>query len=46
MTSVEDGMIAAIAASRGAVVATRNVADFAGFGVEVVNPWDEPAPAG
>ncbi|WP_405058383.1 type II toxin-antitoxin system VapC family toxin [Kribbella sp. NBC_01505] len=44
-TSVEDGMIAAIAASQGAVVATRNVADFAGFGVEVVNPWDEPASA-
>ncbi|GAA1126943.1 type II toxin-antitoxin system VapC family toxin [Kribbella jejuensis] len=40
-TSVEDGMIAAIALSRGATVATRNVAHFEGFGVEVVNPWDE-----
>ncbi|MBP2357521.1 putative nucleic acid-binding protein [Kribbella aluminosa] len=34
-------MIAAIALSHGVQVATRNVAHFAGFGVEVVNPWDE-----
>lgn len=38
-TSVEDGMIAAIAVARGAAVATRNVADFEGFGVSVVDPW-------
>lgn len=38
-TSTEDLMIAAIAHSRGATVATRNVADFHGFGVSVVNPW-------
>ncbi|GAA1574379.1 type II toxin-antitoxin system VapC family toxin [Kribbella hippodromi] len=39
-TSVEDGMIAAIVLSHGAQVATRNVAHFAGFGLEVINPWD------
>jgi predicted nucleic acid-binding protein len=33
-------MIAAIAASRGGAVATRNVRDFEHCGIEVVNPWD------
>jgi len=37
--SVADAQIAAIARSRGAVIATRNVEDFAGTGVEIVNPW-------
>ena len=36
-----DAQIAAIARSRGAVVATRNGPDFAGCGVEVINPWTE-----
>jgi predicted nucleic acid-binding protein len=35
-----DAQIAAIARTFGAVIATRNVADFAECGVEVVNPWD------
>lgn len=35
-----DAQIAAIAHSAGATVATRNVADFDGCGVKVVNPWD------
>jgi toxin FitB len=35
-----DAMIAAVAASRGMAVATRNTGDFAAMGVEVVNPWD------
>lgn len=35
-----DAMIAAVAASRGMAVATRNTSDFAGMGVEVINPWD------
>jgi predicted nucleic acid-binding protein len=34
-----DAMIAAIASSRGAGVATRNVADFTDCGVVVINPW-------
>jgi toxin FitB len=37
--AVEDGMIAATARSRGAIVATRNVTDFEACGVDVVNPW-------
>ena len=38
--AVEDGMIAATARSRGAIVATRNVADFEACGVAIVNPWE------
>lgn len=34
-----DGAIAAIAASHGFAVATRNVRDFKGTGVEVIDPW-------
>lgn len=37
--SVEDGMIAAIAAVHGAAVATRNTSDFEGLGLELVDPW-------
>ena len=40
--SQADGQIAAIARSRGAALATRNVPDFAGCGVEVVDPWGTP----
>ena len=32
-------MIAAIARSRGAAVATRNVKDFTGCGVDIDDPW-------
>lgn len=35
-----DCQIAAIAHSRGATVATRNVRDFEATGIRVVNPWD------
>ncbi len=35
-----DAQIAAIARSVDALVATRNVADFAGCHIEVVNPWE------
>jgi predicted nucleic acid-binding protein len=38
-----DAQIAAIARSRGATIATRNVPDFEGCGVEIVNPWAVPA---
>jgi toxin FitB len=38
-----DCQIAAIALARGAAVATRNVIDFLGCGVEIIDPW---APSG
>lgn len=41
-----DAQIAAIALARGAVVATRNVRDFDGTGVELVDPWDGPSTRG
>src|SRR6202142_4499625 len=34
-----DAMIAAMARSRGASLATRNVKDFEDCGIDVVNPW-------
>ncbi len=37
--AVEDGMIAATCLAHGAMLATRNVADFAGLGVELIDPW-------
>ena len=37
--SMPDAQIAAIAGSRGAAIATRNVADFEGCGLVVHNPW-------
>lgn len=36
---VPDGYIAAIAASRGFIVASRDTAPYEAAGVEVVNPW-------
>ncbi|MBT1164936.1 type II toxin-antitoxin system VapC family toxin [Bifidobacterium felsineum] len=39
-TSIQDAMIAAIAHSWGAAVATRNTKDFEGTGVELINPWE------
>ena len=36
-----DLMLAAIARVHGASVITRNVADFEGVGLAIVNPWDE-----
>jgi len=38
-----DCQIAAIAAARGMVVATRNVADFSGCGIAVIDPWQPAA---
>ncbi|HWT57071.1 MAG TPA: VapC toxin family PIN domain ribonuclease, partial [Rhizobium sp.] len=34
-----DAQIAAISISRGASLATRNVSDFAGIDLQVINPW-------
>jgi toxin FitB len=39
-----DGLIAAIARSRGATIATRNVNDFEECGIAITNPW-RPAAA-
>ena len=41
--SQADAQIAAIARSRDAVLATRNVLDFEGCGVQVINPWGAPS---
>lgn len=38
--NIQDAMIAAIARSWGASVATRNTKDFEGTGVELINPWE------
>lgn len=38
--TVQDGMIAAIAKVQGAAVATRNMTDFEGFGIDLINPWN------
>lgn len=38
--SVPDGMIAATAQEHGLTVVTRNVKDFTGLGVAIVNPWE------
>lgn len=38
--SVQDALIAAIARSHNAVLATRDTGDFEGCGVRVVNPWE------
>ena len=38
--AVLDGLIAATALEHDLIVATRNVKDFVGVGVEVFNPWD------
>jgi predicted nucleic acid-binding protein len=43
--STEDGMIAAICAENEAALATRNVRDFDGLGVALINPWDLPSSA-
>jgi toxin FitB len=36
-----DAQIVAIALSRGAALATRNVTDFADCGVDLINPWHD-----
>jgi predicted nucleic acid-binding protein len=41
--SEADALIAAIAHSRGAALATRNTADFEHCGIKVVSPWSPPS---
>ena len=36
---VRDGLIAGTALAHGMTIATRNIADFAGTGAELLNPW-------
>lgn len=43
VTLYEDAMIAATAKQHGLTVVTRNVSDFASFGVEVFNPFETGA---
>lgn len=40
--SVPDAQIAAICRQHAATLATRNVKDFEGTGVELINPWESP----
>ncbi|MGA2589803.1 MAG: hypothetical protein ABSH32_07815 [Bryobacteraceae bacterium] len=35
-----DGSIAATALEHDLIVVTRNVKDFAGLGIEILNPWE------
>lgn len=42
--SMADGQIAAICLTWNATLATHNVGDFAGAGVELINPWDQATP--
>jgi toxin FitB len=37
--TVTDALIAATVRARGAILATRNSADFQGIGIDVVDPW-------
>jgi predicted nucleic acid-binding protein len=39
--SMADGLIASICLSYSASLATRNIADFEGVGLELINPWDD-----
>jgi predicted nucleic acid-binding protein len=41
---IEDAMIAATAKIHNLTVATRNLRDFAPFGVEAINPFEAPTP--
>jgi toxin FitB len=38
--SMADAQIAAICLRHDAALATRNLRDFSGLGVELINPWD------
>lgn len=39
-----DALMAATALAHGLTLVTRNVQDFAGIGVELLNPWEQHAP--
>jgi predicted nucleic acid-binding protein len=44
--AVEDAMIAATVRACGATLATRNLANFDGTGIDAVNPWKSPEKSG
>ena len=41
--SMADGLIAATGLEHGLVVVTRNIRDFEGLGVTLLNPWEAAA---
>lgn len=41
LLTVADGLIAATALEHGLMLVTRNVRDFAGLGIPILNPWEE-----
>ncbi len=43
--TVGDGLIAATALEHDLTLLTRNVRDFSGTGVTILNPWESPPPA-
>lgn len=43
--SFRDSMVSATAMEHGFAVATRNLRDFEGTGIQLVNPWDHPVGA-
>ncbi|MGH8445595.1 MAG: type II toxin-antitoxin system VapC family toxin [Solimonas sp.] len=42
MVPHDDALIAAIAGAHGYAIATRNVRNFAGSTLDIINPWDRP----
>ena len=42
IVDVGDALIAGTARAHGLAIATRNVRDFQGMGIDIVNPWDSP----
>jgi predicted nucleic acid-binding protein len=46
VVGTSDGYIAAIAATHGLAVATRDTAPFDAFGLKVINPWKSPTSRG
>lgn len=38
-----DALVASVCRAHGAVLVTRDVPDFTGLGLDLINPWDGPA---